>query len=113
VGFKDYAAALHAERLPIARGIALGADDRRRRAIIERLMCDRRVDLAGLDGNDHAGSEFMPELDRLAALAADGLVEIDGSRIAITDRGRPFMRAVCAVFDRYLQVEAGRYSRAV
>jgi len=46
-------------------------------------------------------------------MAMDGLVEIDGSRIAITVRGRPFMRAVCAVFDRYLVPAAGRYSRAV
>jgi oxygen-independent coproporphyrinogen III oxidase len=107
VGFKDYAEALRDERLPIARGIALSADDRRRRAIIERLMCDRRVDLAVLDGDDR------PELDRLADMAADGLVEIDGPRIAITDRGRPFMRAVCAAFDRYLVPAAGRYSRAV
>jgi oxygen-independent coproporphyrinogen-3 oxidase len=107
VGFKDYAEALRGERLPIARGIALSADDRRRRAIIERLMCDRRVDLAGF------GSADPSELDRLADMAADGLVEIDGSRIAITDTGRPFMRAVCAVFDRYLVLAAGRYSRAV
>lgn len=104
---KDYASALRGGRLPTARGIAISADDRRRRAIIERLMCDRRVDLAVLAGDDR------PEVDRLAAMAADGLVEIDGSRIAITDAGRPFMRAVCAVFDRYLVPAAGRYSRAV
>ncbi len=107
VGFKDYADALGAAGLPIARGFALSADDRRRRAIIERLMCDRWVDLAALDSAD------LPELDRLADMAADGLVEIGGTRIAITDRGRPFMRTVCAVFDRYLVPAAGRYSRAV
>jgi len=107
VGFKDYASVLRAGRLPIARGIALSADDRRRRAVIERLMCDRRVDLAAFGGDD------LSELNRLAAMAADGLVEIDGSRVAITDAGRPFMRTVCAVFDRYLVPEAGRYSRAV
>src|SRR5262249_15164171 len=44
-GFNDYARAVRVGRLPIARGVALDADDRRRRAIIERLMCDRRVDL--------------------------------------------------------------------
>jgi oxygen-independent coproporphyrinogen-3 oxidase len=107
VGFKDYAGDLRIGRLPIARGIALSADDRRRRAIIERLMCDRLVDLAALDGED------LPDLDCLADMAADGLVEIDGSRIAITERGRPFMRVVCAAFDRYLQGQSGRYSRAV
>jgi len=46
-------------------------------------------------------------------MAADGLVEIDGSCVAITDAGRPFMRAVRAAFDRYLVPAAGRYSRTV
>ena len=107
VGFKDYGEALRDGRLPIARGIALSADDRRRRAIIERLMCDRWVDLAALDGED------LPDPDCLTDMAADGLVEIDGSQIAITERGRPFMRVACAAFDRYLQAQSGRYSRAV
>lgn len=106
VGFNDYAQALRDGRLPIARGIALSADDRRRRAVIERLMCDRRVDLG-------TAEEFRPELDRLAALAADGLVDIAGPVVAVTERGRPFLRAVCAVFDRYLAPGSGRYSRAV
>ena len=110
VGFNEYAAALRGGRLPIARGIVLDADDRMRRAIIERLMCDRRIDLATIAGADGA---FGPELDRLADMAADGMVEVAGSVVAVTGRGRPFLRAVCAVFDRYLVPEAGRHSRAV
>jgi oxygen-independent coproporphyrinogen-3 oxidase len=108
-GINDYARTLRGDRLPIARGIALSDDDRRRRAIIERLMCELRVDLAA-----HGGpGEFSPELDRLGAMAADGLLERHGSRIVITERGRPFMRAVCAVFDCYLDIGAGRHSRAI
>ena len=110
VGFNDYGRAMRAGRLPTSRGIALSADDRRRRAVIERLMCDRRVDLAMVGGADEG---YAPEIERLGAMAEDGLVEIAGSTVAITERGRPFLRAVCAVFDRYLVPEAGRYSRAV
>jgi oxygen-independent coproporphyrinogen-3 oxidase len=33
----------------------------------------------------------------------DGLVVVVGDRIAMTDRGAPFVRAVCAAFDRYLK----------
>ena len=113
VAFGDYAKAIRADRLPVARGIALSADDRRRRAIIERLMCDLTVDLAAPDGEDDGDDGFASELNRLAAMAADGLVEIEGSRLAISERGRPFMRTICAVFDRYLTADAGRYSRAV
>jgi len=108
VRINEYGTAIRADRLPIARGFALSPDDRRRRAIIERLMCEQQVELEIL------GSEpYAPELDRLDGMISDGLVERDGSRIVITERGRPFMRAVCAVFDRYLATGAGRHSRAV
>ena len=40
-----YVKTISAKRLGTARGIALGADDRLRRGIIERLMCDFEVDL--------------------------------------------------------------------
>ena len=39
--------------------------------------------------------------------------ELRGGVVHITDKGRPLMRMVTAVFDRYLQTGAGRHSRAV
>jgi len=49
----------------------------------------------------------------LAPMAGDGLVELDGVEIRITETGRPLMRAVCAVFDRYLETGKARHSQAV
>jgi oxygen-independent coproporphyrinogen-3 oxidase len=46
-------------------------------------------------------------------MAGDGLVDLDGSSITVTAAGRPFLRSICAVFDRYLATGAGRHSRAV
>lgn len=110
----DYAAATRTRGLAAARGIALTSDDRRRRTIIERLMCDLHVDLRTLGGDaDESEANFSAEFDRLAAMAEDGLVELAGSRIDITERGRPFMRSVCAVFDRYLGAGQARHSRPV
>jgi oxygen-independent coproporphyrinogen-3 oxidase len=43
----------------------------------------------------------------------DGLITIDGDRVAATEQGRPFIRAVCAVFDRYLQPVAARHAPAI
>lgn len=40
-----YRSALAREQLPVARGIALSNEDRVRRYVIERLMCDMTVDL--------------------------------------------------------------------
>jgi oxygen-independent coproporphyrinogen-3 oxidase len=103
----DYREALRAGRLPTVRGIEISDEDRLRRSIIERLMCDLAVDLDGATGR------FASELEALAPLAADGLVEITGSVIRVPPAGRALVRAVCAAFDRYLEPGAARHSRAV
>ena len=101
-------------RLATARGIAVGAADRLRRAVIERLMCDLGVDLDAVaaDFGQDAG-QFDGELASLAPLQADGLVTVAGRRITVTEDGRTLVRAVCAAFDRYLQRGEQRHSKAV
>jgi len=112
--FRGYARAIEDGGLATVRGVAVSDDDRLRRAIIERLMCDLRVDL------DAVSAGFAPELrdfaGELAALrdyADDGLVTIDGATVTVTEPGRTWLRAVCAVFDRYLQTGRARHSVAV
>ncbi|MEX0760295.1 MAG: coproporphyrinogen III oxidase, partial [Tistlia sp.] len=97
--------AVLADRLPVVRGIALSDDDRARRAVIERLMCDFAVTLDR--------EAYAAELAALRGHAADGLVELDGGRLRVTECGRPLVRSVAAVFDRYLAPGEGRHSRAV
>jgi oxygen-independent coproporphyrinogen-3 oxidase len=106
--------AVAAGRLPIARGAALTDDDRLRGEIIERLMCDFRVDLdafADRPGFDPGG--FTAEFRKLTPFETDGLVARDRRTLIVTDRGRPFVRAICAVFDRYLVASAERHSRGI
>ena len=55
---------------------------------------------------------LIPEQAR-AALAADGLVEVSGHRVRVTETGRPFVRQVAAVFDTYLQGDPAQHARAV
>jgi oxygen-independent coproporphyrinogen-3 oxidase len=101
-------------RLATCRGIAVSADDALRREIIERLMCDLEVDLDRVAASHGVSADqFAPELDSLASLEADGLVAIDGRHIAVTLDGRTLVRAVCAVFDRYLKAGEQRHSKAV
>lgn len=112
--FKDYAAATRSGGLAAARGIALTPDDCRRRSIIERLMCDLRVDVRDLVNHaDNSKCGFDREFERLSEMAADGLVELGEASIKITERGRPFMRSICAVFDRYIDSGVARHSRPV
>jgi oxygen-independent coproporphyrinogen III oxidase len=102
-------------RLATVRGIAMSPDDRLRGRIIERLMCDFAVDLdAAVDNTGVAGTQgFAAELAALRPLADDGLVALDGRRIAVTSAGRPFVRLAAAIFDAHLARAQTRHSRAI
>ena len=101
-------------RLATARGIGVTPDDLLRRTMIERLMCDLKLDVSVVCADFGADpAQFDGDLDRLADLQADGLLVRDGRRIAMTTAGRPLVRAACAVFDRYLRSGEARHSKAV
>lgn len=104
-----WTSALTHGRLPVVRGHALNDDDRMRRAIITRLMCELRIDLASLP------VELEPAVEALAWMGAEGLLEWRGDWIFVTERGRPFVRNVATAFDRYLTERGGLggFSRAV
>jgi oxygen-independent coproporphyrinogen-3 oxidase len=113
----DYYERLDHGVLPCFRGVELTADDLVRREVIGALMCGSAVDFGaiaaahGVDFRDY----FATELEALAPLAADGLVEIGAGSIAVTPRGRLLIRTVAMVFDRHLreQRERGKYSRVI
>jgi oxygen-independent coproporphyrinogen III oxidase len=108
-----YRAAIAAGQLATARGCALTEEDRLRRDIIERLMCDLKVDLAERCAAHNSDADrFAAELSKLDALANDGLVERVGCKISIPEPARPFVRTVCAVFDAYIADHDKRFSRA-
>lgn len=86
--------------LPIARGLALTAEDRFRGEIIERLMCDLSVDAAEIClRHQRDPTELLGEMLRLERFAEDGIVTLTDGRVTVTEFGRPFLRAVAAVFD--------------
>jgi oxygen-independent coproporphyrinogen III oxidase len=105
----SYARAIRAGQFATVKGIAFSDDDRRRGAIIERLMCDFAVDLDAYGG----GADFAVELGAVDALAASGIVRRNGARIALSEDGRPFVRLVAAAFDAYLPQNNRRHSVAV
>ena len=99
-----YYARLDAGELPIARGIALDADDLLRRDVISRLMCDFTLDFASLaiPGGAAAAVYFAADLQRLAPLAEQGLLTLHAGGIDVTPHGRVVIRNICMAFDRYL-----------
>ena len=109
---KLYREAIERGRFAIARGFALSDEDRIRRSIIERLMCDLAVNLA--NHATDARTDFAHELAQLSDLAADGLVTVQGTEITVPETMRPFVRKVASVFDTHLQgAEKRAFARGV
>ncbi len=104
-----YARAVAEGRFATVKGLALSDDDRLRASIIERLMCDLDIDLDAFGG----AARFAAEIGALRPLAEQGLLHIDGARVAVTEIGRPFVRIAAAAFDAYLAAGAKRHSAAV
>lgn len=100
-----YYCLLDADRLPIAKGLAINDDDRARKFVIMQIICNLSLDFAELrrryaiDFFDY----FAAEQKSLELLRDDGLIEIDARALTVTKRGRPLLRNICMVFDRYLQ----------
>jgi oxygen-independent coproporphyrinogen-3 oxidase len=81
---------------------------------MERLMCDLAVSLdAARAAFGAPKDEFALELSRLAPMERGGLVEVDGDLIRVRESARPLLQSVCTVFDRYLNTDETRHSRAV
>ncbi len=114
VPFHAYEETVAAGRLAVHRGMALTPEDRLRRAVIERLMCDMTADLSRL-ARAHGFSDdiFATELAALTPMVDDKLIEISDQVVRIPETARLFMRTVAAVFDAYLDNGRGRHSRAV
>ena len=110
----EYRRAIDDGRLPTARGVTLSPDDKLRRDVIERLMCTLFVNLETVcreHGLTH--DPFAPERESLSDMAADGLVQLDGASIRVTEAGRPFVRLVAAAFDAYLPRGGPGHSLAI
>ncbi len=96
-------------RFATKRGRMLTEEDRWRRDLIMRLLCDFSVDLEEFAG----AGRFVAELHALAPLARDGLVRVDGARLTIPEEARAFARLVAQEFDAYRDIGAARHSLAV
>ena len=111
-----YYEALEAGNIPVSRGYVLTEDDRIRREVIARLMCDLGLDFASMSerlGVDFT-SRFARELASLADLQADGLLETDACGLRVTDLGRLLIRNIAVRFDAYSGRESGeRFSKSI
>ncbi len=107
-----YQERVRAGELPIAKGHVFAGDDLLRGRIIEKLLCDFRVDL------DAVADEQGVELDQVLA-TLDGLeetlpgtTEMDGNVLIIKEFAIPLARMIAKHFDAY-EMSATGHSQAV
>ncbi|MCF7797947.1 MAG: oxygen-independent coproporphyrinogen III oxidase [Lentisphaeria bacterium] len=101
--------------LPIEKGYLLTEDDKLRRSVIMRLMCDLALNYAQLSQN--LGVDFKQHFDRelnnLDEFVADELLVLADDRLTVTNKGRLFIRNIAMTFDAYLGQGEGRFSKTV
>lgn len=113
-----YRSLVESGRLPVERGLCITPEDRLRRDIITRIMCDLELDKTSFGRQWHLDFDtfFAPALASLQEMQTDGLVVLQPERILVTENGRVFLRNIAMAFDAYLQQPADekpRYSRTL
>jgi oxygen-independent coproporphyrinogen-3 oxidase len=83
-----------------------------RGAIIERLMCDHRVDLGTICQRFGAEPAVVLGSASLGPLIADGLLERQGTQVRVKPHARPLVRSIAAAFDAHLSAD-DQHSRGV
>ncbi len=111
---RSYSEAIAADRFATIKGYALTDDDRLRADLIERLMCDFRVDLEAVCQRHGSRPDQLGDaLDRINQMAMDGIVYRHNGVIEIAPDALGLTRAVAASFDAYLANSKRTHSPAL
>ncbi|MEY4670210.1 MAG: hypothetical protein RLZZ415_89, partial [Pseudomonadota bacterium] len=100
-----YRMLLSQDCLPANGGLLRSADDQRRGAVIEGLLCRGEAQL-GADLANEVLVRLLPFIDR-------ELAELDHGILRLMPDALPYARTIAALFDPYRQDSARRFSSAV
>jgi len=111
----DWRAALAAGRMPIERGLILDDEDRRRRALVMGIMCERQINYARLSGElgVDVAKAYAAEIAGLGDLEADGLLVRTADGVEVLPAGAPLLRVIAMRFDATLAAGEGRHSKTI
>lgn len=113
----EYYARIDAGRLAVFKGVELNLDDRIRRNVITRLICNFELDFASVssDWDITFSSYFEKELAQLSRMQEDGLLDMDDKGIQVLPAGRLLIRNICMTFDYYLATpeSKGGFSKVI
>lgn len=111
---QDYERRVADTGLATVKGILLTDEDKMRASVIERLMCDFEFSRSSLQNVfGQRAQTVIEEAEQLLASDQEGLVEKTPDGFRVTPRGQPFVRAIAACFDAYLESGNVRFSAGV
>lgn len=110
---RDYARSIQAGCLPVAKGVALTAEDHLRAHMIETLMCHFEVSLCDLEraGFGARDQKQAGALMGQAAAQFPNAVVWTGTTLRLKAHARPLCRLIAARFDGYSGASAPRAAR--
>ncbi|MFZ7223040.1 oxygen-independent coproporphyrinogen III oxidase [Avibacterium avium] len=114
---KHYYADIEQKGTALHKGFVMSQEDCLRRDVIKQLICNFKLDYApfeqqyGIDFKTH----FAEDLELLAPLAADGLIDIGDKGLQVSPVGHLLIRNICLCFDTYSRQQARRqqFSRII
>ena len=113
----EYFKALDENLLPTARGYHLSFDDKLRRFVIMRLMCDFELDFPSVESKFYINFKdyFSKELNSFDEMETDNLVALSENKIEITEMGRLLIRNIAMKFDAFIDSnkEVSKYSKTI
>lgn len=99
--------------LPLVHGHALNSEDVIIRKKILELMCENKT---SLEENSFEEAFINSAIDKLKQLEEDGLLEMEGKTIIVSNKGRSFIRNISAAIDAQLwrkQMIGNTFSKAI
>lgn len=110
-----YKTLLADNNLPLLRGITLDGDDKLRRTIITRLICDFALNIVEIEQfyNIQFKTYFADVYPFLEQFSEDGLLQYTGQSMLVLPAGRLLVRNICMVFDKYSQQAKQRFSKVI
>ncbi|MCF8259724.1 MAG: oxygen-independent coproporphyrinogen III oxidase [Melioribacteraceae bacterium] len=114
---KEYFDAVEEGVLPIWKGYRFTEDDKIRKDVIMKLMCDFELEFSSIDKKHNIKFEdyFAFGLNNLKDMIEDDLLSLENRKIVIKDTGRLLIRNIAMNFDGFIerQQDKARYSKTV
>ncbi len=100
----DYEKHIADSGLAVFRGCLFSPEDRERKWVIQRLMCQFRVPFDEFEETFKRpfAETYAHELSSLEDFYRDGLLSCDEDALNVSDQGRMFVRNAAMIFDAYL-----------